>query len=90
MYLLNQLIWQPVKTKEHYTMKCLYSKVTGKPVEMTMRTMCAWAGLHTSDRLLLEAVREVNLFDHAGIRTGDPRSDRRQVQDFTTELRVLE
>ena len=28
------------------------------------------AGLHTSDRLLLEAVREVNLFDHAGIRTG--------------------
>ena len=47
-------------------------------------------GLHTSDRLLLEAVREVNLFDHAGIRTGDPRSDRRQVQDFTTELRVLE
>ena len=48
------------------------------------------AGLHTSDRLLLEAVREVNLFDHAGIRTGDPRSDRRQVQDFTTELRVLE
>ena len=34
------------------------------------------AGLHTSDRLLLEAVREVNLFDHAGIRTGDPRSDR--------------
>ena len=46
------------------------------------------AGLHTSDRLLLEAVREVNLFYHAGIRTGDPRSDRRQVQDFTTELRV--
>ena len=38
------------------------------------------AGLHTSDRLFLEAVREVNLFDHAGIRTGDPRSDRRQVQ----------
>ena len=35
-------------------------KVTGKPVEMTIRTMCAWAGLHTSDRLLLEAVREVN------------------------------
>ena len=33
------------------------------------------AGLHTSDRLLLEAVREVNLFYHAGIRTGDPRSD---------------
>ena len=63
-------------------------KVTGKPVEMTMRT--ALVGLHTSDRLLLEAVREVNLFDHAGIRTGDPRSDRRQVQDFTTELRVLE
>ena len=31
-------------------------KVTGKPVEMTMRTMCAWAGLHTNDRLLLEAV----------------------------------
>ena len=27
------------------------------------------AGLHTSDRLLLEAVREVNLFDNAGIRT---------------------
>ena len=48
------------------------------------------AGMHTSDRLLLEAVREVNLFDHAGIRTGDPRSDRRQVQDFTTELRVLD
>ena len=48
------------------------------------------AGLHTSDRLLLEAVRVANLFDHAGIRTGDPKSDRRQVQDFTTELRVLE
>ena len=48
------------------------------------------AGLHTSDRLLLEAVREVNSFDHAGIRTGDPSSDKRQVQDFTTELRVLE
>ena len=48
------------------------------------------AGLHTSDRLLLEAVREVNLFDPARIRTGDPRSDIRQVQDFTTELQVLE
>ena len=36
-------------------------KVTGKPVEMTVRTMCAWAGLHTSDRLLLEAVREVKV-----------------------------
>ena len=67
-----------------------YRTGTGKPVELIMRTMYAWAELHTSDTLLLEAVREVNLFDHAGIRTGDPRSDRRQVQDFTTELRVLE
>ena len=32
-------------------------KGTGKPVKMTMRTMCARAGLHTRDRLLLEAVR---------------------------------
>ena len=48
------------------------------------------AELHTSDRLLLEAVREVNLFDPARIRTGDPRSDILQVQDFTTELHVLE
>ena len=63
---------------------------TGKPVELTMRTKCALAGLHTSDRLLLEAVREVILFDHAGIQTGDPRSDRSQVQDFTTDLRVLD
>ena len=39
----------------------LNRKVTGKPVEMTMRTMCAWAGLHTSDRLLLEAVRDVKI-----------------------------
>ena len=36
-------------------------KVTGKPVEMTMRTMCAWAGLQTSDLLLLETVREVKV-----------------------------
>ena len=59
-------------------------KETDKLVEMTLHT----EGLYTSDILLLEAVREVNLFDHAGIRTGDPRSDRRQVQDFTTELQM--
>ena len=52
--------------------------------------LCARAGLHTSDRLLLEADREVKVVFHTGIRTGDPKSDRRQVQDFTTELRVLE
>ena len=39
-------------------------KETGMPVELTIRTMCAWAE----------------------IPTGDPRSDRRQVQDFNTEL----
>ena len=27
----------------------LIRKVTGKPVDMTMRTMWAWAGLHTSE-----------------------------------------
>ena len=54
-------------------------KVTGKPVEMTIRTMCAWAGLHTSETLLLEAVREVKVVRSRGIQTGDPRSDRRQV-----------
>ena len=36
-------------------------KGTGEPVGLTMRTMCARAGLHTSDRLLLEAVREVTV-----------------------------
>ena len=29
-------------------------------------------------------------FVHTGTRTGDPISDRHQVQDFSTELRVLE
>ena len=33
-----------------------------------MRTNCAQAGLHTSDRLLLEAVREVKVVrSHGGI-----------------------
>ena len=63
-------------------MKYTIRKGTGQPVELTMRTKWAQAEQHTSDRLLLEAVREVNLFDHAGIRTGDPRSDRRQVRCF--------
>ena len=40
-----------------------------------MSTLCARAELHTNDRLLLEAVREVKA-----------RSDKLQVQDFNTEL----
>ena len=38
-------------------------KRTGKPVEMTIRTMWTGAGLHTSNRLLLEAVREIKVQD---------------------------
>ena len=45
-------------------------KGTAKPVEMTMRTMCTLAGLHTSDRLLLEAVRKVEVV-RSHIRTFD-------------------
>ena len=33
----------------------------GKLVELTMSTKCARAGLHTSDRLLLEDVSEVKV-----------------------------
>ena len=44
---------------------------TGKPVELNMLTKCAWAGLHTSDRLLLEAVREFKVVGSYG------ESDRR-------------
>ena len=36
-------------------------KGTGKPVELTMRTMCAQAELHTNDRLLFDALSEVKL-----------------------------
>ena len=55
-----------------------------------MLTKCTWVGLYTSDRLLLEAIRQVKVVhSHGESNRGDPRSDRRQVQDFTTELWVL-
>ena len=32
-----------------------------KPVKLTMRALCTLAGLHTSDKFILEAVREVKV-----------------------------
>ena len=41
----------------------LNRKVTGKPVEMTMRTMWAWAGLHTSeDQCGFDEQHEMSIF----------------------------
>ena len=43
--------------RQHRDQMIMNHEGTGQPVELTMCTKCSWAGLNTSDRLLLEAVR---------------------------------
>ena len=70
--------WYPVNSNDW--------EGTGKPVEMTMRTTCALQDctpVTDSSWMLSERSK---LFVQTGIWIGNPRSDRCQFQDFTTEL----